>query len=152
MDGAGDQLFPGSGLSEDQGGRIGRRHTPDLVEYGFERRTLAYNLLEPALISIPIGRRKSLQVSHRTTPEVSCRTWRLAIQLTIQCCPHTIEQNLVVKRFCQELDRTRSPCAVIKMIGILCRSAFSVAWSSRPDIPGIRMSEIRHAVCRCFPD
>jgi hypothetical protein len=29
---------------------------------------------------------------------------------------------------------------------------FSFDWRSRPDIPGIRMSAIRHAVCSCSPE
>src|SRR6266404_2997617 len=45
-----------------------------------------------------------------------------------------------------------SPCAVIKMIGILQRSAFRCACSSRPDIPGIRISAIKQPAWRCWPD
>ena len=45
-----------------------------------------------------------------------------------------------------------SPCAVMKMIGVSSRSALSLACSSRPDIPGIRISSIRHAALFCRPD
>jgi hypothetical protein len=45
-----------------------------------------------------------------------------------------------------------SPCAVMKIVGILQCSAFSLACNSRPDIPGIRISAIRHAVWCCWPD
>jgi hypothetical protein len=34
----------------------------------------------------------------------------------------------------------------MKMIGILHRSSFSLDWSSRPDIPGMRISEIRQPI------
>src|ERR1700756_1121860 len=45
-----------------------------------------------------------------------------------------------------------SPCAVIKMVGIGQRSAFNLAWRSSPDIPGMRISVIRHPVSCCWPD
>src|ERR1700723_3192311 len=40
-----------------------------------------------------------------------------------------------------------SPCPVINMMGMLQCSAFSLACSSRPDIPGIRISAMTHPVC-----
>ena len=81
--------------------------------------------------------------------------------LTIQCCPYSIKQRVIIKWFAQELHCS-SPqrlhphllvtSAVMKMIGILIRSRFSFDWSSKPDIPGMRMSAIRHAVRFCSPE
>ena len=45
-----------------------------------------------------------------------------------------------------------SPCAVTKMVGIGQRSAFNLACKSRPDMPGMRMSVIRHPVSFSWPD
>src|SRR5258708_6576103 len=40
----------------------------------------------------------------------------------------------------------------MKMVGILQCSAFSLACNSRPDMPGMRISAIRHAVWCCWPE
>jgi hypothetical protein len=46
-----------------------------------------------------------------------------------------------------------SPCAVVKMIGIRHRSPLSFAGRSSPDMPGIRISPIRHAAsCRAVDE
>ena len=42
--------------------------------------------------------------------------------------------------------------AVMKMMAILIRSRFSFDWRSRPDIPGMRMSVMKHAVRCCSPE
>ena len=44
------------------------------------------------------------------------------------------------------------PCAVTKMIGTWLPSATNFAWSSRPVIPGIRISLIKQAIWYCRPD
>src|SRR4029077_1902072 len=45
-----------------------------------------------------------------------------------------------------------SPCAVIKIVGMGQRSAFNLACRSSPDIPGMRISEIRQPVSCCWPE
>src|ERR1700733_8858616 len=45
-----------------------------------------------------------------------------------------------------------SSYAVIKMMGTLHSSCFSLACSSRPDIFGMRMSTIKHAALECKSD
>src|SRR5258708_24651586 len=40
----------------------------------------------------------------------------------------------------------------MKMIGIRHRSALSLACNSKPDMPGIRISTIRHAISGNWPD
>src|SRR5208337_5241493 len=42
----GDQLFPGARFSLNQHCRRSRRHTHNLLEYGFESRTVAHDLLK----------------------------------------------------------------------------------------------------------
>ena len=45
-----------------------------------------------------------------------------------------------------------SSCAVIKIVGIGQLSAFNLAYRSSPDIPGMRISEMRQPVFCCWPE
>ena len=64
-----------------------------------------------------------------------------------KCCSHTIEQCIVVKRFSQGLDRSCSESLQSQLFVTLggnkddwnpLMGFVELAWSSRPDIPGIR--------------
>jgi len=41
VDGAGNEFFSRAGLAQEENGRVGRRHDPDLVEDVSERHTIA---------------------------------------------------------------------------------------------------------------
>ena len=52
VDGVCDQLLAGAGFSLDKNSRISRRNAFDLLEHRFQSRTVAYHLLESALIAV----------------------------------------------------------------------------------------------------
>src|SRR5262245_25099500 len=72
VNGSGDQLFAGAGLSLDQHSGIRRRNAFDLLKDGLQRRAGADNLLESALRAILVTGLKSLDCWHgnllRATP------------------------------------------------------------------------------------
>ena len=73
----------------------------------------------------------------------------------LESCPNALDKKLVVEWPREELHRTCShslrPHLFITVrrdedVGIWQHSAFNLACKSRPDIPGILISAIRHAV------
>jgi hypothetical protein len=50
-----DQLFAGARFTKDQDRSISNRHTFDLTEHRFQRRTIADDLLEPARGVFPLA-------------------------------------------------------------------------------------------------
>src|SRR5437868_9697739 len=70
VNGMRDQLLAGACFSLDEYGGIGRRDAFDLFEHRFQSRTVAYNLLESALVAVLVTRLESFrQSSHRGPPD-----------------------------------------------------------------------------------
>src|SRR5881397_1486410 len=67
-----DQLLAGACFSLDKNGGIRRCHTFDLFEHLFQSRTVAYDLLESALIRKLLTTLDSLESSHRGPPGYAC--------------------------------------------------------------------------------
>src|ERR1700676_4277502 len=63
-----DQLLAGAGFSLNKNGGIRRRNPFDLFEHRFQSRTIAYDLLESALIRCLITTSEFLESSHREPP------------------------------------------------------------------------------------
>src|SRR4029077_11681415 len=153
-----DQLLHGACLSLDKNRRIRRRHPYDLVEHRFQSRTFADDMLESTVISPLISTHESLHSAHRKPPgnpraRYQAQSSRAARTFSSRTSSSNALASSSTARALSACIRIFvSPCAVMKMVGILQCSALSLAWSSRPDIPGIRISAIRHAVCWCWPD
>src|SRR5438093_10487574 len=67
-----DQLLAGACFSLDKNGGIRRCHTFDLLEHLFQSRTVAYDLLESALIRKLLTTLDSLVRSHRGPAGYAC--------------------------------------------------------------------------------
>src|SRR5271156_3177031 len=152
-----DQLLASAGLSLDQNSGVGWRNSCDLFEHGFQGRTFADDLLEPSLGRDLFGTPNSFESFHRGPPRALAAYWAYLSSAARTLSSRISSSNGFVRNSTAPalnacIRISESPCAVMKMVGILQRSAFSLACSSRPEIPGIRMSAIRHAVSCCWPD
>src|SRR5258708_25202432 len=98
----GDQLLACTGFSLDKNSRIRRGDLLDLFEHRFQSRTVAYDLLESARISILVGGSESCNSCHRRPPWAT-RCPLLLTGLVFQSRPHTLEQCFVLERFSHEL-------------------------------------------------
>ena len=104
MDRARDQLLAGACFALDKNGGVRRRDAFDLFEYGFQSRTVAYDLLESTLITILVTGTESFENFHRGPPGAPrCTSLQGS---TLKSRANTVEQNFVVERLCQELHRT----------------------------------------------
>src|SRR5579864_6395451 len=143
----------------DKDGRICRRNPFNLLKHSFQSRTVAYNPLESTLPIFLIARFELLQSSHKDLLGTHAR-WSKQVQLSRAARTFSsrtssskgLVRNSVAPALRACIRILASPCAVMKIVGIGQRSEFSLACSSKPDIPGMRISAIRHAVSRCSPD
>jgi hypothetical protein len=122
-----------------EGGSVRKRaHTPVAT-------TVIPPLPECAFGVVPLSVHKCfLSVAHISS---AART-----RLSKTCWSNGFTRNSAAPSLIACIRTLASPCAVMKMIGVFSRSALSLACSSRPDIPGIRISSIRHAALCCRPD
>src|SRR5882672_4425770 len=98
---AGDQLLAGAGFSLDKNGGICRRDLLDLFEHRFQGRTVAYQLLESAPITVLVSGPESCNSCHEEPPVP-----RYTLPMTgstLQSGANTLEQCSVIERFCHEL-------------------------------------------------
>src|SRR5437899_9481459 len=95
-----DQLLAGACFALDKDGGICRRDAFDLFEHRFQSRTVAYELLESALIGNLIATPEIFESSHREPPAPRARSLSGS---TLQSRSNSLEQGFLVKRFCQEL-------------------------------------------------
>src|ERR1700739_19137 len=132
MNTAGNQLFSCAGFAQDQDGGIRRRHLPDLLENGFQSGTVTDDLLKAALSLITIARGNSLQRAHSKTsgdtPEGMGLRWFRAARTPSSNCASSkgFARNSTAPALNACRRRSSSPCAVIKMMGILCLVALSL--------------------------
>src|ERR1700741_963907 len=140
MNTAGDQLLSCAGFAQDQDGGIRRRHSPDLLENGFQSGTVTDDLLKAGLSVIQIAGGNDLQPAHPETsgdaPERMDLRWFRAARTPSSNCASSqgFARNSTAPALSACRRRSSSPCAVIKMMGILCRVALSLDCSSRPEI------------------
>src|ERR1700756_1358262 len=97
-----NQFLARAGLSLDKNRGIRGRNPFDLFEYRLQSRTIAYHLLESALVRYLITTRKPLDSPHRKPP--GARTPSLP-GLILQSRSNTVEQQFIIKRFGEELHR-----------------------------------------------
>src|SRR5437667_7020032 len=112
-----DQLLAGACFSLDKNGGIRRCHTFDLFEHLFQSRTVAYDLLESALIRKLLTTLDSLESSHRGPPGYA--HWLRGS--TVQSGSNILEQDFIVERFCHELYCARSQCLQAHFCVAVCR-------------------------------
>ena len=93
-----NQLLAGASFSLDENGGIRGGDLFDLIEHGFQSRTLAYDLLESARIAVLFGGPESYNSSHVRPPSALSQTPVLA-GLAFQSGSNPIKQDFVVERF-----------------------------------------------------
>ena len=152
-----DQFLAGACFSLDKNRGISRRDPFNLFEHRFQSRTVAYDLLESALIrNLTHDSRVSAKAP---TENLLARVLQFVIGAQLSRAARTLPsrasssngfaRNSTAPALNACIRIFVSPCAVMKMVGILQCSAFSLACNSSPDIPGMRISAIRHAVWCC---
>src|SRR6476661_8964583 len=148
-----NQLFAGAGLAFNEHRRLRGRDSLDLLEHRLQRRTRTDDLLEPALVRLPIATAAFLeQIRHKNS--VGHRLPGSRFNAARRLSRRSSSSNGLVRNSTAPARNAcirirASPWAVMKIVGILMASALSRAWSSSPDIPGMRMSAMRQAACRC---
>src|SRR5579884_3095704 len=159
MNCARNQLLSGSRFSFDQDSGLSRRHALHLFEHGLQRGTASDDLLEPALSDIRPTRSNTYRRGHNALRIVGKQVDQGSYisRAAVTCSSSTSSlkgfarnSTAPARRAC--IRMLASPCAVIKMIGILQFSEFNLACRSSPDMTGMRMSVIRHAVFLYSPD
>src|SRR5208282_4940908 len=121
-----DEFLAGAGFSLDQHGRTGGCDAFNSFEHCFQSRTVAYDLLESALVKILISSPQNLGSCHRGPP--SCLThasyWAQLSRAARTLSSRTSSSNgFVMNSTAPALKACirifSSPCAVMKMVGIL---------------------------------
>src|SRR5580704_13453978 len=153
-----NQLLASARFPLDNNCGIRGRNPLDLLEHRFESRAVADHLLEFAPVRPLFATTESLESSHRQPPgariqSLSAQLSRAARTLSSRTSSSNgLARNSTAPALSACIRIFVSPCAVMKIVGILQCSAFNWACSSKPDIPGIRISAIRQAVSSCWPD
>src|SRR5271154_5259996 len=105
MDRVCDEFLTCAGFSLNQHGGTHRRDAFDLFQYCFQRRTIAYDLLESAVVRILIPRSPCPSSCH-SEPPLCCVHASYRAQLigsTLESRSDTFEQGLIVEWSCHEL-------------------------------------------------
>src|SRR6478736_2487859 len=128
-----NQLFAGAGLAFNEHRRLRGRDSLDLLEHRLQRRTRTDDLLEPALVWLPIATAAFLeQIRHKSS--VGHRLPGSRFNAARRLSRRTSSSNGLVRNSTAPARNAcirirASPWAVMKIVGILMASALSRAWS-----------------------